>query len=82
MKLSLTPTDRIVTIDGGPPCRMWEGTTDRGTSVFAYVQALAVPAEQCDDEELGELMEIQGVEDPSLTTSVQIGIIPGTEFRG
>jgi hypothetical protein len=91
MKLTLTPTDRITTIDGNP-CRVWEGTTDRGTSVFAYIVALAVPAEQWlsgmglrpppIEEEMGELLEIMGVEDPELTTNVQIGIIPGTEFRG
>jgi len=34
------------------------------------------------EEEMGELLEIMGVEDPELTTNVQIGIIPGTEFRG
>jgi hypothetical protein len=81
MKLTLTPTDRITTIDDGKPCRVWEGTTDRGTSVFAYIVALAVPAEQCDDQEMGELLELVGVGDPYLTTRVQIGIIPGTEFR-
>jgi hypothetical protein len=80
MKLSLTPTDRIVSIDGGKPCRIWEGTTELGTSVFAYIVALAVPSEQCEDHEMGELLEIMGVEDPEVTTTVQLGIIPGTEL--
>jgi hypothetical protein len=80
MKVTLTPTDRIVTIDDSGPCRIWEGTTDLGTKVFAYILALSVPAEGCNDQEMGELLEIMGVEDPKLGTAVEFHLPPETEF--
>lgn len=66
MKLSLQPTDRIVSIDGGPICRVWKGTTERGTAVFAYIMAVAVRSDECDDQEMDELTEIPEMEDPFL----------------
>ncbi len=29
MKVTVTPTDRIVSIDDGHPCRIWQGTTEK-----------------------------------------------------
>ena len=40
MKLTITPTDRIETIEG-VPCRRWEGITDRGTPVHVRVRCLS-----------------------------------------
>lgn len=40
MKLTLEPTDRIQTVDGVPH-RIWQGTTDQGTPVLAYVRAVS-----------------------------------------
>lgn len=81
MKVTLTPTDRIVTIDDEHPCRIWQGTTEKGTRVFAYVRALAVPAQECDDEEMGELIEIMAVESPDLGTARNFGLFDETEFK-
>lgn len=84
MKVTITPTDRIVTIDGETPCRIWQGTTEKGTRVFAYVRALAVPAQECDDEEMQELIEIMAVEDPEIGTAHNFGLATyeETEFKG
>ena len=40
MKLTLTPTATIETIEG-VPCRRWEGTTDQGTPVHVWVRMLS-----------------------------------------
>ncbi len=84
MKVTLTPTDRIVTIDDEHPCRIWQGTTEKGTRVFAYIRALAVPAQECDDAEMEELIEIMAVEDPELGTAHNFGLatFEETEFKG
>lgn len=67
MRLSLTPTDRIVGVDL-PICRIWKGKTERGTEVYAYVVAIAVRAD-CNDDEMEELREIPEMEDPFLEDS-------------
>lgn len=36
MKLALEPTDRIENVRG-TPCRVWQGATEDGTPVLAYV---------------------------------------------
>lgn len=36
MKLSLEPTDRIERVQG-TPCRVWQGATEDGTPVLAWV---------------------------------------------
>lgn len=41
MKVTLTSTTKIVTLDG-VPARVWEGTTERGVPVIAFVTRVAV----------------------------------------
>ena len=40
MKLTLSPTDKIETIEGAP-CRRWEGTTESGVPVHAWIRAVS-----------------------------------------
>ncbi len=40
MKLSISPTPTIETIEGAP-CRLWVGVTDAGTPVHAWVRCLS-----------------------------------------
>lgn len=81
MKVTLTPTARIVAIDGEQPCRIWEGTTETGTRIFAYIRALAVREQECKDEEMAELIEITSV-DPFRGTASNFGLPEETEFKG
>lgn len=80
MKLTIAPTDRIILLDGFI-CRIWQGTTEKGTTVFAYVRALAVPSNECDDAEMAELIEVSGLEGPEVVQSQDIGLAEETEFR-
>ena len=41
MKMTLESTDQIVDLNG-VKCRVWEGTSERGTQVFAFVAQVAV----------------------------------------
>jgi hypothetical protein len=40
MKLTLTPTATIDTVGGTIPARIWEGTTDAGVPVKAWIAVL------------------------------------------
>lgn len=40
MKLTLTPTDTIDTVGGNIPARIWEGTTDTGVPVKAWIPVI------------------------------------------
>lgn len=42
MKLILEPTAQIVEVNG-VPCRQWEGKTESGTTVAAFITRVAVP---------------------------------------
>ncbi len=44
MKISLEATTKIVELNG-VPARIWEGETERGVPVHAYITRLAVNAE-------------------------------------
>lgn len=39
MKLTLTPTETIQLVDGSP-ARKWEGTTEQGVPVMAFIRAV------------------------------------------
>src|SRR5205814_944901 len=56
MKLTLANTDRIVHVNG-VPARIWEGTTESGIPVIAFVTRLAVKAESTPPEFERELAE-------------------------
>ena len=52
MKIMLEPTNKIVmlvTDKGDVPARIWEGTTDDGTLVFAYVTRVAAKMGEHDE---------------------------------
>jgi hypothetical protein len=56
MKIELTPSAEFVAVDGYL-CRVWRGTTDRGTPCFAYIHRLALHIDATDDE-ARELLEV------------------------
>jgi hypothetical protein len=60
MKLTLSPTTTFAKVqtNGALHCRIWSGTTDRGTEVHVLIAGVAVPEEQVVDEELKQLIEI------------------------
>ena len=39
MKITLEPTDQMQSIEGAQ-CRVWKGTTERGTEVFAFIRCV------------------------------------------
>ena len=41
MKIELEPTTQLHTIDG-VPARLWQGTTDQGTPIFAFITHIGV----------------------------------------
>lgn len=41
MKMTLESTDRFVDVNGAR-CRVWEGKSERGTPVYAFVAQVAV----------------------------------------
>lgn len=49
MKLTLTSTERMVTINN-VPCRVWEGTTADGVRCVAFVRRIAVRGDARLDE--------------------------------
>lgn len=57
MKITLEPTKQIVTVNNAVNCRIWSGTTDRGTKIDAVIFAVVVDAES-PTEEMQELREI------------------------
>lgn len=63
MKVTIEPTDEIVMTDG-VPCRVWDGTTERGTKVLVFVRAIAVPTLTCSEEEMKDLVELQQCDEP------------------
>jgi hypothetical protein len=47
MRIELQPTERLVT-SNGTLCRIWQGKTDSGIPVEAYVQRIKVPVDMGD----------------------------------
>ena len=45
MKISLENTTKIVTLNG-MDCRIWEGVTERGVKVVAYIPRIAAQPDQ------------------------------------
>lgn len=61
MKVTLENTDKLVDLvipDGGTiPARIWEGTTDTGIRVHAYITRIAVAVEDDQEQFVRELKE-------------------------
>ena len=49
MKLQIESTEKIVTLDG-VSMRLWEGTTESGVPVVAFVARVAVPENRPQEE--------------------------------
>ena len=49
MKITLENTDRMVTINGNTPARVWEGETSTGIKVIALISRVAIPGEICEE---------------------------------
>lgn len=56
MKVTLTSTTKVVRLDG-VPARVWEGTTDTGIPVHAFVTRIAVEREADTAQFSAELQE-------------------------
>jgi hypothetical protein len=48
MKLTIEPTSELVFVNGAA-ARIWQGTTDKGTPIYAIVAMVAVPAGSAPD---------------------------------
>lgn len=68
MKITLESTTKIVTVNG-VPCRIWEGTTERGVAIHAYVTRVAVDRNADASELERDLQECR-------TPSVDVGALP------
>lgn len=55
MKISMIPSDVTTELDG-VPCRLWHGTTDKGTPCKVFVHRIAVE-ESRNEEFEAELLE-------------------------
>jgi hypothetical protein len=61
VKITLTNTTKTVQING-VPARLWEGTTEGGSKVLAFVTRLAVPNGEDASEFERELVETPPME--------------------
>ena len=57
MKITLTSTTKLVTLDGVVLARVWEGETDSGIPVHAFITRLAVERAQDTTEFDREIQE-------------------------
>ena len=64
MKVTLEPTSKIVSLDGGP-ARVWEGHTANGVPCHAYITRIAVAREQ-DASEFERALEEQRRPSPAI----------------
>jgi hypothetical protein len=82
MQLTIKPTDRLVVVDDAP-CRIWQGTTDRGTPVHVYIRAFAVAVLDCKEDELAEFKELMlSDDDVDIGRASQFGLAADTTFKG
>lgn len=58
MKITITATEKITTIDG-VPVRLWQGVTERGTPCEVFVHRIAVHRNSNSDDFDRELRELQ-----------------------
>lgn len=86
MKIEIEATDQIVNM-GGTLCRMWTGTTDKGTPCLVFVSCVAIPADSPEDlvsKFQAELKELPAPTDPNLKpgpTEAQVKIDPQSQYR-
>lgn len=58
MELKLKPTAQIITVNG-QPARVWEGETDKGVHVQAYIRAVRVSVDDAQEDFQRELTEVK-----------------------
>jgi len=63
MKIDLRPTGRFEYVNG-VRCRMWEGSTDKGIELAAFIPLIAVRRELDNEEFQRELNEVETVHQP------------------
>ena len=68
MKATIESTSKIVLING-IPCRLWEATTERGTTVHFFVTRVAVPEEASEAEHAEFALELQECKAPSAASN-------------
>lgn len=71
MKVTLEPTTKIVDVNG-VPARIWEGTTQSGIRVHAYVTRIAVPT----DAPAHVLAQFEGELQETRAPSADVAAIP------
>jgi hypothetical protein len=69
MKLIVESTSKVVEING-MPCRIWEGTTESGIKVHAFMIRVAISAEEEDDVHGQFKKELQECKAPSAELNV------------
>lgn len=73
MKVTLESTDKLTTLvtpNGAVPCRIWEGTTERGVRCHAYIVRIAVHVNDDASQFERELLEQRA------PTSADVAAIP------
>jgi hypothetical protein len=56
MKITIIPTEKLTEVDG-VRARVWEGVTERGAKCLVFVNRIAVPIDQPNEEFERELAE-------------------------
>lgn len=64
MKMTIVSTAKIVQLDG-IPARVWEGVTERGVAVTAFITRVAVPEAVPEREKARFALELQEHTPPS-----------------
>lgn len=64
MKMTIVSTEKIVELDG-IPARVWEGVTERGVAVTAFITRIAVPQAVPQREQAVFALELQEHAPPS-----------------
>jgi hypothetical protein len=69
LTLTISPTTTFATVTpkGAFHCRLWKGTSSRGTEFHLLVAGVMVPEDQVVDEEVKELIELFPHEAPEIT---------------
>lgn len=67
MKITITPTDELETIEGRGPCRVWLGMSELGLTCRVYVRALDVSADAAPELLAPFQAELLAMPEPSRT---------------
>jgi hypothetical protein len=65
MKMTLEPTPAFFLTDEGYPMRCWQGHTDAGTPVIAFIAAVGVPEDAGEEHHAALRRELVSIPDPT-----------------